>query len=403
MPRFAFEAIDAAGALVRGTMDADTRSTAVEQLLAGGQTPVLLKEARSGESLVGRALTLLGPRRLDYVLLLRELATLLKAGLTVERAFVLLQGLSANAESAVRLKQILDRVRGGEPLSRAFGAIITEAPAYVGRLIAAGEASGQLPDVVGRLAAGLVRARSLRDKLVSSLTYPLLLIAATFSVLALVFTTVLPRLTPMFAEAGVALPWPTQLLLDLGWFVQWFGLPLLLLAVAAAVGFVTALRRPDLRLVIDRAIFRSRLTLEIPARVEAVRFCRNLETLLEGGLSLERALGAARDGGSNSWFRERIGIAQIAVADGERLRRAFDKSAVLPPLVLELAGVGEETGRLAAMMGEASAILDDEVTTRLDRLTALVLPVATLTMGGIVGAIMAGIVSGILAVNDLAT
>jgi len=401
MPRYAFEAIDATGARIRGTLEADTRGTAVEQLLTGGQTPVLLKEAQAGESLVARALALLSGGSFDYVLLLRELATLLKAGLTVERALVLLGNLSGNRTQALKLKQITARVRAGESLSRAFGAIVTEAPAYVARLMAAGEASGQLADVVARLAAGLVRARNLKNRLVAGLTYPAILAVAMAAVLWVVFTSVLPRLTPMFSEAGAALPLPTRALLGVSWFVDTFGWLLLALTAAAAGGFLYAWRRADTRLAIDRLILSSRLTLDLPARFEAARFCRNLETLLGGGLSLERALAAAREGAGNSWFRSKLAGAQAAVSEGERLRAAFAKTDVLPPLVLEFAGVGEETGRLAAMMGEAAGVLDDEVTTRLDRLTALVLPAGTLVMGGLVAAVMAGIVSGILAVNDL--
>jgi len=401
MPRYAFEAIDATGARIRGTLEADTRGTAVEQLLTGGQTPVFLKEAQAGESLVARALALLSGGGFDYVLLLRELATLLKAGLTVERALVLLGNLSGNRTQALKLKQITARVRAGESLSRAFGAIVTEAPAYVARLMAAGEASGQLADVIARLAAGLVRARNLKNRLVAGLTYPAILAVAMAAVLWVVFTSVLPRLTPMFSEAGAALPLPTRALLGVSWFVDTFGWLLLALTVAAAGGFLYAWRRADTRLAIDRLILSSRLTLDLPARFEAARFCRNLETLLGGGLSLERALAAAREGAGNSWFRSRLAGAQAAVSEGERLRAAFAKADVLPPLVLEFAGVGEETGRLAAMMGEAAGVLDDEVTTRLDRLTALVLPAGTLVMGGLVAAVMAGIVSGILAVNDL--
>jgi type II secretory pathway component PulF len=94
--------------------------------------------------------------------------------------------------------------------------------------------------------------------------------------------------------------------------------------------------------------------------------------------------------------------AQADVAGGQRLRDAFAKARVLPVIVTEFAAVGEETGHLAEMMGEVATMLDHDVETRLDRLTSLVVPLATLIMGALVAGIMAGVVSGILAVNDLA-
>jgi general secretion pathway protein F len=162
------------------------------------------------------------------------------------------------------------------------------------------------------------------------------------------------------------------------------------------------MRVPAWRLVIDRFFLNGRLTFDLPARYEAARFCRSLQTLLEGGLSLESALALARGGSSNSWFDRHLAEAQAGVAEGEHLRTALARSAVLPPLVVEFAAVGEETGRVGAMMGEVAAILDHDVETRLDRLSSLVVPVVTLILGALVSGIMAGVVSGILAVNDIA-
>ena len=119
-------------------------------------------------------------------------------------------------------------------------------------------------------------------------------------------------------------------------------------------------------------------------------------------MSLERALVSASEGSANSWFRSRMNIVQSAVSEGKRLRTAFAESQALPAIVTEFAAVGEETGHLGAMMGEVAVMLDHDVETRLDRLTSLVVPLATLLMGGLVAGIMAGVVSGILAVNDLA-
>ena len=402
MPRFSFEAIGPSGAIARGTLNAGSSAAALEQLLQDGHTPVSLREASDVAGSLGRLAEMLGLRAFDYRMMLKELAVLLNAGMPVERALAMLETVAPNDRQAMRIAQILARVRAGEPLSQSFGALVREAPAYVPRLLAAGEASGRLGDIVARLADGLARAKALRDRVVSSLTYPAVLVVAIGVVLWVMFTSVLPRLAPMFEDAGASLPTATAILLGVGQFVDAYGWLFLLAAVAGVAAFAVALRREHTRLAIDRFVLLSPLSLGLPQRYEATRFCRNLETLLDGGLSLERALAAARDGSGNAWFRARIGAIQSAVTEGERLRTAFGQARVLPPLVVEFAAVGEETGRLSAMMGEAAQILDHDVETGLERLTALIVPLATLVMGGLVAAIMAGVVSGILAVNDLA-
>ena len=401
--RFAFEAIDRGGTIVHGTLEAANRGLALYQLLSNGQTPVSLKIARAESRLFRNVQTLLGVSSFDFVSLLREMGTLLKAGLPVERALTALTSLTSETRTRLRVQQILDRVRGGEALSQAFGSCVSEAPPHIARLKAAGEASGQLPDVMERIAAGLLRSRALKTRLVSDLTYPAILIVAMVVVFWVVFHTVLPRLTPMFTQSGVAMPLPTQILLGIGSFFDAYGWVLFFLFVIGIMVFVYALKQPRTRLIFDRYILKSRLTLGVPLAFEAALLCRNLQTVLDGGLPLERALGATRDGIANRWLRNQITAVQSSVAEGHRLSQAIiEKAAVLPPLVAEFAAVGEETGRLAAMMREASDLLDHGVQTRLNRLTTLVVPVTTLIMGALVAGLMSGIVSGILAVNDIA-
>jgi general secretion pathway protein F len=399
LAHFRFEAIDRAGARISGTIEAGTRAQALDQLLANGSTPTALRAADNTKPAFFSQF--LRPRTFDHVLFLRELGLLLKAGLTVERALITLKGLASNGSQAQRMQQLLDRVRGGEALSQAIGSIVTEAPRYVARLMAAGEASGKLGEVTVRLAAGLSRNRALRDKAISSATYPAVLLLTMAVVLYVVFSSVLPRLTPMFRAAGAALPLATRLLLGFGNFLHDFGWLLVLAMILIAASARYCWRRPDYRLRIDAVLMSRRFFFGLPNGIEAARYCRNLQTMLEGGLSLDRVLTAAEDGATNTAFRARMAHIRGSVAGGEQLRLAFERSRILPPVVVELAAVGEETGRLAAMLGEAADLLDQDIERRLERLSALVLPIATLAMGGLVAAIMTGIVTGILAVNDL--
>ena len=399
MGRFAFEALDGTGTTVRGTLDAPSRTQALEHLVSIGQTPLLLEEAASRQ-LAGDWLPQFG-QSAELLAIVRDLATLLKAGVTVERSLQILESLSSRKSRAARVARMLERVRGGESLSEAMRAELPAASAQVANLVAAGELSGHLPQVMERLANSLKRSKILLDRVLSSLTYPAFLVATMAAVLWIVFTAVLPRLVPMFREAHAALPLPTTVLVSLSDFLTAYGYDCALAAGAALVLAGLALRRESVRIVLDRLVLTTPLLLGIPKAYESARFCRNLETLLSGGLPLDRALTAAQAAGVNLWFRKNVDALYAEVTTGTRLRTAFVSAGIFPLLVSEFSAVGEETGQLAAMMREAADILEQDVEVRLDRLSTLVLPVATLVMGLLIAGVMAGIVTGLLAINDL--
>ena len=386
---------------MRGQIEAQARPVAIEQLLSAGQTPLSLKEAGEGRRSPLDFLKSLQAGG-DLLNVVRELSSLLKAGLPVERALGVMQSLSSNRRTALRIGQMLERVRAGEPLSHALRLIIPPDGAHIEHLIAAGEASGHLPAVMARLAANLERTKALRERVISALSYPAFLVVTMVIVLWIVFTNVLPRLVPLFSQAKAALPVPTRMLIATSDFLQSHGWLLLAALALGACAAAYVLTQPSVKLALDRFVFSSWLFLRVPSEYESARYCRNLETLLGGGLSLDRALNAARLASANRWFRERVAWIQKAVEGGARLKTAFAATHALPALVVELAAVGEETGRLAEMMGQGAQLLERDVEIRLDRLTALILPVATLAMGLLVAGVMAGIVTGLLAVNDLA-
>ena len=401
--RFAFEAIDRLGETIRGTLEAHDQAAVIDQLIAAGHTPVSIRIMRSATGLPLVVTRLLGKRGFDYVGFLQELSILLKAGLPTERALSTLKNLTLDAKSSLRIRQIVEKVRSGESLSQAFAATVSEAPPHIAHLLEAGEASGQLPEIADRVAKGLIKMRALRARLVSDLAYPGLLVVAIVIVLWVVFHTVLPRLAPLFKQSGATMPLSTQILLDLKVFLDSYGWFFLVVILAAIIGGFRLLQVPRFRLAFDHKLLISRISFGVPRIFEAALYCRNLQTMLDGGLPLERALAAVRNGTSNRWQQKELANVQIAVRDGTRLSKALISLApTLPPVVAEFAAVGEETGRLATMMREAADLLEHRAQTRLDRLTALVSPVATLIMGGIVALLMAGIVGGILSVNDIA-
>ncbi len=403
MPTFAYEATSPQGGVTRGVIEAPTRSAAVERILGQGQTPMRVTEQSAGTA--APALDRLWPQwdlSSQRLSILRELSLLLRAGLSVERALVAMQGLAKKARTRATLAQLLEGLRSGEALSSSMGRAGALFPETMRKLIAAGEASGRLAEVTARLSEAHARNKEMTDRVVSALIYPALLVVVMIAVLVLIFTVVLPRLEPLFEQSSGALPWPTALLLGISYFFETFGLSLLLALIAGLVYALYASRTPAAKLSIDRFATNSRLMLDLPRRYQAAQFCRNLGMLLEGGMTLNRALEAAEGAMSNRYMRSFMPKLIDDVRQGRTLKAALDGAGVFPRLTVEFAAVGEETGRVGAMMNEAADVLDRDVQTELDRLSALLLPVVTIVLGAIVAAIMTGVVTGIMAANDLA-
>lgn len=404
MPNFAYEAAAPGGAIVRGVIEAPSRSAAVERILAQGRTPTRVTEQADNAATVGERRPLLPSWGAsgDRLTLLRELSLLLRAGLSVERALVAMQGMTEKPRQKHVLQSLLDGLRGGEALSSAMRRADHLFPETTRKLVAAGEASGKLAEVMTRLATTAERTAELRERVVSALIYPALLIVVMFAVLVVIFTVVLPRLEPLFAQSGAALPWPAAMLLAVSGFFNGYGTWVAVLLAAGLAAGLYALRQPETQLRVDRYSTRTRFLLNIPQNYAAAQFCRNLGMLLDGGLPLNRALESAEGAIVNRFMRQQAAKVSDAVRQGRTLKAALDSAAVFPRLTVEFAAVGEETGRLGAMLNEAADILDNDVRTKLDRLSALLLPVVTIILGVIVAAIMTGVVSGILSANDLA-
>lgn len=404
MPTYAYEAAGPGGATERGVIDAPSRGIAVERILALGRTPTRVIEHTGAAPAQINRRTLLPAWGVasDRLMLLRELSLLLRAGLSVERALVAMQSMTGKPRLRHLIQTLLDALRGGEALSSAMRRAEHVFPETTRKLVAAGEASGKLADVVMRLAATAERTADLRDRVISALIYPALLVTVMFAVLVVIFTVVLPRLEPLFTQSGAALPWPAALLLAVAGFFNAYGTWVAVALIAFLMAGLYAQRRPETRLSLDRFATRTRFLLAIPQNYAAAQFCRNLGMLIDGGLPLNRALESAEGAIANRHMRREAAKLAEAVRQGRPLKVALANAEVFPRLTVEFAAVGEETGRLGAMLNEAADVLDNDVRIKLDRLSAMLLPVVTIVLGAIVAAIMTGVVSGILSANDLA-
>lgn len=406
MPLYTYEAAARDGKAMRGVIEASTRALAVERLLQQGLTPLSLSED-NGTVTAPRPASLLpiwrsraGAR--TRARLLQELSVFLRAGLTVERSLTTLVAVTSSSATRKVIDAMLEGLRAGETLSSAMARGGNMFPETMRRLVAAGEASGRLPEVITRMADAEARARDLADKLLSAMIYPTLLMTTMLGVLALIFTNVLPQLEPILAGSGPATPWPAAMLMATSRFLNDYGASLGLLMFVALLAGLYLLRQPSLQFKLDQHAMRARYLMHIPLHYQTAQFFRNLGMLVEGGVQLSRALELAQQVVSNRFLRHGLDEVIAGVKHGRSLHSALGGVGMFPHIAVEFVAVGEGTGRLAQMLVEAADMFDRDVQTRVERLSALLLPGVTIILGLVVAAIMTGVVSGIFAANDMA-
>ncbi len=406
MPFYQYKAVTPAGELQEGVLEASSTSAAVARLQSMGFIPIRAEEAGAAKvAVTGAAGTRLFARKGitqdDIGVLTRELATLLKAGLPLDRAFEILINLASNPRVAELLSKVRNDIRGGAALSKALDAQKGVFTRFYVNMIRAGEAGGSLPTVLLRLAEYMERAKALRDNVTASLTYPAFLAVISLLAVVVLLGAVVPRFKPIFAGAGKAVPFVTQVVLFAGDAVRNYGW-VMLIGVALA-GYLTLrrLRDPDARYRLDRRLVTAPVVGDLFAKLEMARFARTLGTLLANGVTLVAALNIVRETMSNTWLAEAVANVARELKEGRGLGRPMMETGRFPMLAVHMILVGEETGRLDDMLLQVAETYDREVEVAIRKALALLQPVMIVLMAAVIGFIIIAILSAMLSVYDL--
>ena len=405
MPAFRYTAIDPAGLVTRGEMEAPDGAAVIARLQQAGNIPVRADPAgRAGwldflQREVGGGPAL---RRGELANTVRELAIMLGAGQDLDRALRFLVEMAPNARVVGVLEAVRDAVRDGSPLAAALGRQPRSFPRLLVGMVRAGEAGGTLAATLDRLALLLERERSLASTVRSAMIYPALLFLAAIGSIVLLLTQVLPQFVPLFQQNGVALPWSTQLMIDMGAAVSSYGLYAALLLAVLVLAARAGLRRPAVRLRVDHATLHLPVIGGLLQEVVAARFTRTLGTLLVNGVPLIGALGIVREAVGNTAATAAIDATITRARSGGGLSRPLAEHAVMPRRTIHLLRLGEETAQLGPMALSAAEIHEERTRLGVGRLVSLLVPVITIVMGAAIAGIVVSLLLAMLSLNDLA-
>lgn len=333
-------------------------------------------------------------------LVTRQLATLIRV-MTVEEALRTI-ALQTEKPSAKRLLLAVHAgVTEGYRLSDAMARQGAAFPSLYRAMIAAGESSGALPDILDRLADLQEREQQVRGKLLTTLIYPAALSMTAIIVIIALMTFVVPRVVEQFSSMGQTLPLLTRLVIFLSTLITQWGWLVLLAAAGAAAAGARALRNPVFRLKFDGALLRLPVIGRLIRDLNAARLARTLSTMIASGLPVIDGLVLTARTINNSVLRAAVETMASAIREGGSLSASMRRAAVFPPVVVNMAASGESSGKLDTMLSSAADYLEREFNTFTSVALSLLEPIIIIVMGAIVATIVLAILLPILQINTL--
>ncbi|MEE7502569.1 type II secretion system F family protein [Methylobacterium mesophilicum] len=411
MQDFRFKALDATNTVRSGSIEAESRRAAQLSLSAQGLTIIDLAVAERDSVETGRrgtdrppsAARRWSPTARDIQVLAAEWARCLDVGLTIAQAV----DISADGRNGTKLGRstvaIRDDLKRGSTVHDALRAHMPRLPPAALSMIEAGERSGELAEALAKLAERLVRQQRLKGEIRSALIYPSFVVVTAVVVIAILLQVVVPAIDEVIGDRSGELPISAQMVLAASRAFRSYAVEIvagLLLMVAVVLVLVL---HPAARPAFDRLRLRIPVIGALLLAGDAAQFARSLGAQIGGGVPLGRAVRLAVDAVSLQPVRHRAAGLERRLAEGCSLSEALALN--LPSLPRELsrfARIGEQTGRLPALLAHVADLLDERTRQQLRVLTGLVTPTVTVTLGLLVGFIVLSLMSAIIGLNEVA-
>jgi type IV pilus assembly protein PilC len=404
MTTYAYTAVEPSGKKKTGYIDAASQDAAIAQITADGRFVLEIKAhggAKQTAREQGESKRKGGVSRADLALFSRRMSDMSAAGLPLDRVLQVVAEQSESAMLTEVAEKALVEVRGGKPVSEALADFPKLFPPVYTQTLKAGEASGQFPEVMGRLADFQETEVARRSQIVSAMIYPSVLAATAVFVVVFLLAFVVPKLSGVFTSLGDDLPASTKILLASTTLLteKW------MLVVGSIVGAFVAYKAWSATeagaLARDTFLLRAPLIGPIVRKATVSRFSRVLGTLIFGGVPILQALELAGLATGNRLFMKSARQVEDEVREGRAINEAMRDTGAFPPVLTHMVAIGEETGDVPKMLSRVADSMDFEVDNGMRRLTSMVEPVIVLAMGGFVGFVVLSVLLPIFQAQDL--
>ena len=324
----------------------------------------------------------------EFLVFNQELATLLKAGMPLVQSLDLLKRRVTSPLFKTLLEDVHDKVRSGTALSDAFGAHGDAFPRVYTASLLAGERSGNLDAILRRYVEYTKVINTVRQKTVSALVYPAVLITLALILVGIIVVKVVPAFSDFYASFNAELPLITRIIVGLSEAIRQ-QLLLIVIGVAASVAAIIAwVKQPGQQARFDRIILSLPMLGAVARKFATSQMARTLATLLGGGMPLVNSLDITARSIGNQYIASQLDIVGSRVREGESFAAALERRGVFPEVAVKMAEVGESTGSLQEMLNTVADFYDEEISTSMDRFVTLVEPALLVIMGIVIAALL---------------
>jgi type IV pilus assembly protein PilC len=327
----------------------------------------------------------------DFLLFNQQLAALIHAGLPVLQSIQMLRQRSPNPKLRLVLADVESRIKSGSALSEAFEAQGNTFPKIYTASILAGERSGSLDDVLRRYVEYTKAIAQLRRKIRGALTYPIILLCAAFILIGVLTTFVIPQFSTLYDNMGTDLPAITNFVVGLSTGVRENIYWIAPVVIGGIVAVMSWRRTENGRRTFDRMVLKIPIVGELVRQMTTAQLARSLATLLAGGITLVESFSIALASVTNRELLRSTEPALSKIREGKPFTESLAAAGWVPPLAVDMIGVGERSGSLREMLDEVAGFYDAETEVKLGQLTTFIEPAILITMGGIVVTILLAI------------
>ncbi|KAA3646911.1 MAG: type II secretion system protein GspF [Proteobacteria bacterium] len=402
MEAFEYISLDGTGRTKKGIIQADNAKQARQLLRAQKLTPIEIQQV------IERPIAGGDQRRFrirfkknELPLIIRQLATLVEAGLPIDDALLTLQEQSDHRNTERILSTLHAKVMEGQSLAYAMRLFPKAFDELVATSVEAGEQAGQLAEVLLQLADYLETRETLGKKSLSALVYPMILIVTAIAVVAGLMVYIVPKVIDVFASANVVLPLMTRVLIAMSHFLSHYGWLLLLILALLILAFITALQKPEFKLRWHGFVLKLPVFGSLSRTAQSARFTRTLGILTHSAVPIVSALSLASQVVRNEVMKRACQQVASAVREGSSVAGAMRSVGEFPSLTVKLVHSGEQSGRLSDMLNRIAMVQERDVESKLTTLTNAIQPLAILFVGLMVLFIVLAMLLPIFQINTL--
>lgn len=394
MPGFSYVAVDKRGKEKRGSLEAETRERALEQLKAEGLIPVSVREQgalnKEIDFSIGKKVK---PR--DLSVFCRQFVSITQAGVPMKEALQMLSEQTENKWLKRAISEVLLNVEKGNTLADSMRSQPDIFPPMLVNMVEAGEQSGSLEMAFSRMAVHFEKEAKLKATIKKATIYPIILVIAAIGVIAVMLLFVIPIFIDMFADLDIEMPAITMFVMNSSkWMTShWYVLLAIIVGVVAAYKLIY--KTTQGRLTIDRIKMKMPLFGKLTVKTACSQFARTMSTLLMSGISTIDALETTSKIVNNIHYTNAMLKAREEVMKGVPLSEPLEASGIFPPMVYHMTGIGEETGNVEEMLEKMADYYDEEVEMTTQSVLAAMEPIIILFMALIIGTLVIAVISPI--------